>query len=889
MKKLLTLLTLLLAAWTASQAQSANDPVINDDGTETYRLACVADTWVRNANGHTKTNHGNEANIELQGMYGFLAFEKLNIPSNKKIKSANLRTITTVANGNRAITIYPYVDFNEMEATYESEVGKINNTLELQTIVNTQLNGNQNWIDINPPASLDERINNSDITSIVNYLYVGSDNNLNFMIRNENANKLCIATKDYDKDITLTDNTVITKEQLAPYLEITLEDDNDLNGVVIILPDADTTIREDKNDNQGNADSMELGKGTFMGLMRFYIPTEFLNSESYDITDVTLRLVTTISKGDRKVYLYDYPNEFAENTTYSKEESFVSESKNNPYIATFTANGIGNMSMGDDKENNNWGNYTSVESWTNKIPLTEYVTEKLSNGLTSFNILLDRPVTNDNLKIATKEATDITNDGTKSNGGTPFTFEAKDLVPQLTITYVKKPTIKISKNDKDLDASITVNGTHKVDNRITITVDNEGFDYSQVKVDVAPRTEAKNMAPRKAAEAGTSEYHTATADENGINVTFLKAGKYTMTIAPADEAELQFKAISQDVDIETLKVTVGKPMTSEWTQDFAYGGGGYTLKSLIEYPGSAEIEDLDVTLTLTPNTDGFNTATQPTEWSLSTGMNEEMWNLMLAMQEGGKVDAYYSTPTDQQKAVDLVWGVDGSKVSGNVTAWFPCSGVYTLTPSSSDEGVEFVGSEGAPIESVDYTIQPNAKLSYTYTDDMEEQQKETLSLSGYIVGEDGTMVIDKKLTKEELSEMVLYLPGCYLVEVDYTLDFTQSTEQDGTENLSRSEVKRKVSGKNGLTLDLSDLKNTNTTGASLSLTLSKNGATADPYTFSISLGENPNVSTGIEGIEAEAEADGEAEYFTLQGVKVKNPDHGIYIRVAGGKASKVIL
>lgn len=34
---------------------------------------------------------------------------------------------------------------------------------------------------------------------------------------------------------------------------------------------------------------------------------------------------------------------------------------------------------------------------------------------------------------------------------------------------------------------------------------------------------------------------------------------------------------------------------------------------------------------------------------------------------------------------------------------------------------------------------------------------------------------------------------------------------------------------------------------------------------------------------------GEAVYFNLQGVQVANPDHGIYIKVAGGKATKVIL
>lgn len=45
-------------------------------------------------------------------------------------------------------------------------------------------------------------------------------------------------------------------------------------------------------------------------------------------------------------------------------------------------------------------------------------------------------------------------------------------------------------------------------------------------------------------------------------------------------------------------------------------------------------------------------------------------------------------------------------------------------------------------------------------------------------------------------------------------------------------------------------------------------------------------STGIEAIEAAA---GEAEYFNLQGVRVANPENGLYIRRQGGKAVKVLV
>ena len=45
---------------------------------------------------------------------------------------------------------------------------------------------------------------------------------------------------------------------------------------------------------------------------------------------------------------------------------------------------------------------------------------------------------------------------------------------------------------------------------------------------------------------------------------------------------------------------------------------------------------------------------------------------------------------------------------------------------------------------------------------------------------------------------------------------------------------------------------------------------------------------GVEGIEAD-EVDGEAVYYNLQGVKVANPENGLFIKKAGNKAEKVLV
>lgn len=56
---------------------------------------------------------------------------------------------------------------------------------------------------------------------------------------------------------------------------------------------------------------------------------------------------------------------------------------------------------------------------------------------------------------------------------------------------------------------------------------------------------------------------------------------------------------------------------------------------------------------------------------------------------------------------------------------------------------------------------------------------------------------------------------------------------------------------------------------------------------------NFNIKTGIEDIDVEnpeavESEDGDARYFNLQGLEVKNPGEGIYIRVANGKATKIL-
>lgn len=71
--------------------------------------------------------------------------------------------------------------------------------------------------------------------------------------------------------------------------------------------------------------------------------------------------------------------------------------------------------------------------------------------------------------------------------------------------------------------------------------------------------------------------------------------------------------------------------------------------------------------------------------------------------------------------------------------------------------------------------------------------------------------------------------------------------------------------------------------SSLALHLETNGVTVEK-TFNMTGG----VTTGISDVEAGTE-DGEVMWYDINGMRVKEPTHGLYIRVQNGKASKTII
>ncbi|MCM1152382.1 MAG: starch-binding protein [Muribaculum sp.] len=76
------------------------------------------------------------------------------------------------------------------------------------------------------------------------------------------------------------------------------------------------------------------------------------------------------------------------------------------------------------------------------------------------------------------------------------------------------------------------------------------------------------------------------------------------------------------------------------------------------------------------------------------------------------------------------------------------------------------------------------------------------------------------------------------------------------------------------------------TNRTLRLVMSQNGV-MNPTVYATTPLYDSKITTAVEAIAIEENQ--ETIYYNLQGVRVENPEHGIYVKVADGRASKVIL
>ena len=138
----------------------------------------------------------------------------------------------------------------------------------------------------------------------------------------------------------------------------------------------------------------------------------------------------------------------------------------------------------------------------------------------------------------------------------------------------------------------------------------------------------------------------------------------------------------------------------------------------------------------------------------------------------------------------------------------------------------------------------------------------------------GTAVEPMEVTITELADCD-YLDYVKVEDVTFTLDSGK------TKNYTMSDGTNKYAVYNQFSLTISGLKAGNIYDVT-GFVASYNG-TAQFQPTVVALDE---IATGIEEVAAE---NAPVEYFNLQGIKVANPENGIFIKKQGAKATKVVL
>lgn len=461
-------------------------------------------------------------------------------------------------------------------------------------------------------------------------------------------------------------------------------------------------------------------------------------------------------------------------------------------------------------------------------------------------------------------------------------------------------TVKFTKVDLSYqwfdhaDSKITENShstTYGVNNKIQLGArDNTRHivaDLAEFKVEYEPlqSTSLKGVKARATSVTGQNEYYSI--DDNYV-MTLNKAGNYTITASLPEDYSSDYYGIQPstlNVAVAALDVTVswGSPDPQAFNP-----AGANTMEGVLAITSSSELTygtNGDYTISVVP-VDGDNwtkagnsnlTTAYEQAFTGSTGSLMDQLNALGGVNV--RVDGFYSEVgvDDINPALSSSSSNDeNTTYTYNVAVTFPCSGEYTLAfvPNSDENyAVSYVNDASSS------TIQIYPNLVATFGTG--KGAEKGFNVSGYQVGEeeDGYYVV---AIKDDLANMDNFLKNCigFIPGTYFASSLTTSayqTQQVKARKVTGADIKYRV--------DL-DLTGANTTdGKFFTVNVTKNGVTGS-YNFKAITSANYNTSTGVEGIEAPEE--GEAVYYNLQGVKVENPEKGLYIKVVGGKSEKVI-
>lgn len=411
----------------------------------------------------------------------------------------------------------------------------------------------------------------------------------------------------------------------------------------------------------------------------------------------------------------------------------------------------------------------------------------------------------------------------------------------------------------------------------------------------------KNDVKRRVTEIPENDWETATEGmtfddvealkNEGVTAIFYKSEKdLGQNQAMIEDNAVPANPILSDDGVIVLAVTnVTLNMGEDQSVPFKTDSHTYSLADIFSFTSSTnsnlnleEGKDFNVTVKALGNAEGWEATTASTKETLNAAYeqvfatmqkNDGLYNQYLGL-DTEYVDGFFTGVTNVSVTADKNEG------SFTVSADLPCSGVYEVTVSPID-GSEYTFDE----EKVQLTVTPN--LYGTFGTD------NGFNIEGYTFEKNGDkyyIYFPKQVGEDEDYEftenMICYIPGTYFVSsLQVTPDIILDASEPSVESLQN--VKRAANNKVYFaSVDLSGMNNATTEESNVKVTVTKNGASAD-FTFYLAQNADGNVSTGVEEIEGAEE--GEAIYFTIDGVRVQNPEKGIYIKVVGNKATKELL
>lgn len=324
--------------------------------------------------------------------------------------------------------------------------------------------------------------------------------------------------------------------------------------------------------------------------------------------------------------------------------------------------------------------------------------------------------------------------------------------------------------------------------------------------------------------------------------------------------------------IEENVIEVSEVNTNEGEKfSLAFDPKGIIIMNAIEF--DKEIAS-DLVITLTSINDSKSWTTYigdeiERQYLLLEEAIYNQWYELGATDSG--VDGFFTG--DEDLYAELSLNEDDSsedRICYDIRITAPCSGIYNLSiVPRVGANVNLVNETGVDISKLVVEIYPNLYGTFG----TENNAAQGFNINGYTFTpptegkENYTILIP---VYEDFANAMAYIPGTYFsspLDVNTSLYNNVKRREDALQSVFATPV------------DLSSLNTEDETELNVGVT--KNGAS---HTFSFVV--QKDVSTGVGLVPKE---NTEAVFYNLHGIKVNNPEKGVYIKVEGGKTSKVTL